>query len=204
MDTRLQRLVLVRHGETVGESSIRYHGITDVPLSDLGRRQLVHVRDVLRSEQFGVVYTSTLRRTIETARIVAAAVPACAVAGFDEINFGAWEGLTQDEIAARDPGAYARWRASTQEFTYPRGDAVAAFRARVVSAWRGLLPTVPAHVLIVGHKGVISSIIGDMLQLAPAARAAWRIDLASVHVLVAGERAWRAAVVNDHPQSEEA
>src|SRR5208282_5591650 len=34
------RLILVRHGETEGESSIRYHGRTDVALSELGRTQM--------------------------------------------------------------------------------------------------------------------------------------------------------------------
>ena len=38
--SRLNRIVLVRHGETTGESSIRYYGATDVPLSDLGRQQV--------------------------------------------------------------------------------------------------------------------------------------------------------------------
>ena len=34
MGDRLTRLILVRHGETEGQSSIRYYGVTDVPLSD--------------------------------------------------------------------------------------------------------------------------------------------------------------------------
>ncbi|MGA2411387.1 MAG: histidine phosphatase family protein, partial [Candidatus Binataceae bacterium] len=34
------RLVLVRHGETVGNSNIRYYGRTDIGLSDLGRNQM--------------------------------------------------------------------------------------------------------------------------------------------------------------------
>ena len=37
---RGSRLILVRHGETEGESSIRYHGRTDVALSELGRAQM--------------------------------------------------------------------------------------------------------------------------------------------------------------------
>ena len=38
--SRGSRLILVRHGETEGESSIRYHGRTDVALSELGRAQM--------------------------------------------------------------------------------------------------------------------------------------------------------------------
>ena len=36
------RLVLVRHGETVGNSSVRYYGRTDIALAELGRYRLVH------------------------------------------------------------------------------------------------------------------------------------------------------------------
>ena len=48
----LTRLVIVRHGETVGNSSIRYYGRTDVALSELGRRQMCATRKAL-AQRFG-------------------------------------------------------------------------------------------------------------------------------------------------------
>ena len=38
--SRLRRIVLLRHGDTVGESRIRFHGSGDVALSDEGRQQV--------------------------------------------------------------------------------------------------------------------------------------------------------------------
>ena len=38
--SNLRRIVLVRHGETVGNSSLRFHGSSDVALSDEGREQM--------------------------------------------------------------------------------------------------------------------------------------------------------------------
>ena len=194
---RLRHLVLVRHGETEGQSSIRYYGATDVPLSESGRRQLARVGRALADTPVDVIYTSALRRTVEGARIIAPDVPARAIASFNEVHFGEWEGLTREEIAARDPERYGQWRRALDDFRYPGGEAVAAFRARVVHAWRGLLPATPAHALVVAHKGVIASIIAEMLGLPPAQRAAWPIDLASIHVLEAADGRWRAAVVNE-------
>jgi broad specificity phosphatase PhoE len=194
---RLRHLVLVRHGETEGQSSIRYYGATDVPLSESGRHQLSRVGRALAGVALQAVYTSTLRRTVEAARIIAPDVPAQAIASFDEVHFGEWEGLTREEIAARDPEGYRRWRQALDEFCYPGGEAVPVFRTRVVHAWRRLLPAAPALALVVAHKGVIASIIADMLGLEPAQRAAWPIDLASIHVLEAANGHWRATVVNE-------
>jgi broad specificity phosphatase PhoE len=196
----IRRLVLVRHGETVGESSIRYHGATDVALSTSGRRQMERVRLALAAEAFDAVYTSELQRTKAAAQIVAPNLPAQPVAGFNEINFGRWEGLTREEIAARDPQLFQRWRAATEGFTFPGGDAAPAFRARVTATLHAWLPTAPARALVIVHKGIIAAIVAELLRLSPAERAAWPIDLASIHILVGDTDEWHAERVNhtDH------
>jgi broad specificity phosphatase PhoE len=197
MTHRVRRVVLVRHGETVGQSSIRYFGATDLALSDEGREQMELVRTALAAEVFDAVYTSRLQRTIAAARIIAPVLSPQAVAGFDEVNFGDWEGLTREEIAARDPLLFQQWRAALHEFTYPGGDAVAAFRGRVVASWQALLPDAPERVLVIAHRGVIASLVTELLQLSPAERAAWPIHLASIHVLEAANGGWQAVRVND-------
>jgi broad specificity phosphatase PhoE len=119
------------------------------------------------------------------------------VAGFTEIDFGDWEGLTREEIAARAPADYARWRAAVGEFTYPGGDAVPAFRGRVVAALRQVLAAAPERVLVVAHKGVIASVLQELLGLSPEARASWAIDLASIHVVESTAEGWRCTVANE-------
>ena len=195
-----QRLTLVRHGETVGQSSIRYYGATDVALSDLGIRQMQRVRDALAAERFDAVYSSALQRTTTAAAIIAPRVTAQPLEAFNEINFGDWEGLTREEIATRDPQGYELWRQRLHDFTYPGGDTVAVFRSRVADAFRGLLPALPERALFVVHRGVISSIISALLDLSPIERAEYPIDLASIHVLSRNDDGWRGDVVNavDH------
>ncbi len=116
---RLRRLILVRHGETAGQSSIRYYGVTDVPLSDLGRRQVRVARDQIRSDVYDGVWASTLCRSWESARIVAPGRPVHLESDFREIDFGDWEGLTKEEIAERDPAGFARWESEGLEFAFP-------------------------------------------------------------------------------------
>jgi broad specificity phosphatase PhoE len=192
----LRRLILVRHGETDGQSSIRYHGITDVSLSDVGRRQMRQVGAALAGEIFDAVYTSALRRTVDAATLVAPAHVPRIVPEFNEINFGDWEGLTREEIAARDPERFEQWSRDGQAFSYPGGDSVGAFRQHVVDAWRRLSAIAPARLLIIAHKGVIASVLTDLLQLSAAQRAAWPIDLGSIHVLVRAAAEWRSERVN--------
>ena len=72
MTSRGSRFILVRHGETEGESSIRYHGRTDVALSELGRDQMRRVRRAIETSHGGAnfarVFSSPLVRASEGAR----------------------------------------------------------------------------------------------------------------------------------------
>lgn len=192
----VQHLTLVRHGETVGESSIRYHGANDVALSDHGRGQMRRVATALRGERFDLVLTSRLQRSTEAAVIIAPDTPARAVAGFDEIDFGDWEGLTAGEIEARDPDLFRRWRSEGVRFTYPGGDSILHFRERVAAAFRELEPQLPPRVLVVVHKGVIVA-----LRMLLASRPlddvfTEAVDLGSIHVVERGAGGWQPVVAN--------
>jgi broad specificity phosphatase PhoE len=198
--TRLRRLILVRHGETEGESSIRYHGINDVALSPFGCEQMRRVAAALADTKLDAIYTSSLQRTVAAARIIAPTIPAATICGFNEINFGEWEGLTSAEIEARDPQTYREWIASRLDFVYPGGDSISGFRGRVVAAFEELLPSMPERSLVVGHKGVIKAIAGLLLGLSPEERSSLPVDLASIHILRADGTGWHAEVANrtDH------
>ncbi|HVA81408.1 MAG TPA: histidine phosphatase family protein, partial [Candidatus Binataceae bacterium] len=135
---RRTTLIIVRHGETEGESSIRYHGRGDVALSTLGRAQMRAARAAIETDHGGLafarVFTSPLMRAAEGARIIAGHAPAIELAEFTEVHFGDFEGLTREEISARFPAEYARWRADplSPAYTYPGGENRAEFAARVV------------------------------------------------------------------------
>ena len=64
-------LVLVRHGETEGQSSIRYHGRNDVALDERGRSQMRRAARALEREDFRKIFSSPLSRATEGARIIA-------------------------------------------------------------------------------------------------------------------------------------
>jgi broad specificity phosphatase PhoE len=107
------RLLLVRHGETGWNLDSRFQGHADPPLNETGRTQARKLAAALANRSFAAVYTSPLRRAFETAEIVAAphGLRPVAVKGLREVDVGAWQGLTRDEVERRFPEQFRRWLA---------------------------------------------------------------------------------------------
>jgi broad specificity phosphatase PhoE len=154
----LRQILLVRHGETDGASSIRYFGSTDVDLSEEGRAHMRQLALRLASRRVDLWLASNLRRSWRSAAIVSRGAPIRIEPDLREIHFGQWEGLTREEIAARDPVLYQDWQAGKEGFEFPGGEARAAFRARVGRVVEGLLGGRARSVAGVLHKGVIREI----------------------------------------------
>ena len=188
------RLVLVRHGETVGNSSIRYFGRTDVALSELGRRQMHAAREWLAARDgargFAPVFSSPLARAAEGARIIAGEdARALVIDEFVEVDFGLFEGLTAEEIAERYPEEFRRWKADrlAPGFVYPQGESRADFAKRVIDGTALMLAlwqdapaggAAASTALLVAHRGVIRQIVRHLTGVLEP-----RIDLGSIHIL---------------------
>jgi broad specificity phosphatase PhoE len=161
----LNRIVLVRHGETLGQSSVRYYGRTDVGLSDRGREQARQAALALPGDAFPLVLTSPLARAWQSARIVAPRSRMLLLDELREVDFGEWEGLTAEEIRARDPIRYEDWKRRGPGFAYPGGEPVADFQARVDRAVSCMAASGLSSILVVGHKGVIRAIVRGLTKL---------------------------------------
>jgi len=155
----LRRLILVRHGQTDGDSSTRYHGSADVDLSPQGVEQMKQVRNALREPGFELVVASPLRRAWKSAWLIAEGAPVRLEDRFREIHFGRWEGLSAAEIEASDPILYRDWKDGAPGFEYPSGEPRAQFRERVLNGLGTLLAGSAHSALVVVHKGVIRSIV---------------------------------------------
>src|SRR4051794_7041171 len=104
-------VVLVRHGETEWNRQGRTLGQTDVPLNSTGHRQAAEIADRLATMRIEAVYSSDLRRALETATAIAkmhdlAVHPDRCLR---EADLGEWVGLTDAEIARRFPSGWQRW-----------------------------------------------------------------------------------------------
>ena len=168
------RMVLLRHGATEWSVSGQHTGRTDLPLLAEGRRDAERAGELLRRHglsDFGQVLTSPLRRASDT----------CALAGFEgdpdpdlmEWDYGAYEGVTTDEIQESQPG-WTLW-----DDGVPEGEQIAdvARRAdRVIERARGCetgdtLCVAHGHFLrVLGARWLgMPPICGRLLLLGPGA-----------------------------------
>ena len=183
-----RRLWLVRHGETEGQSSVRFHGSNDVALSDEGRKQIQALVPWLSGLDFVRVVHSPLQRAAQSAAILASG---CGVPPqrlqvderLREISFGDCEGLTADEIAAAFPDFWKAHKAGVAE-AFPGGERRADFAARVAAAahdlarerWQGDL-------LVVAHRGSVRQTLRALLGLQAGVADPFGVGLGSLSIL---------------------
>jgi broad specificity phosphatase PhoE len=149
-------ILLARHGETDWNRDGRFQGHADPPLNRTGRDQAVELSVALMAEELAAVYSSPLRRALETAKVVAASrgLEPVTVDGLREVDVGSWSGLTRAEIEQRFPEQYLRWLDYGQG--WEDGETYEEMGKRAVAALLGLAT---AHegdrVLAVTHGGPI-------------------------------------------------
>ena len=161
------RIWLVRHGEPADMRG-RCYGKLDVGLSVLGRAQMERTAECLKAEHFDAIYASPRVRTMESARVLTG-FHKCGLQEDErlrEIDFGDFEGLTYDEIAARFPALYREWMESPTEVQFPNGESFAAMRTRVLASFESLSERHEGRtVAVVTHGGVIRILLAWALQM---------------------------------------
>jgi broad specificity phosphatase PhoE len=102
------RVLLVRHGQSLGNAERRFGGHSPTPLSELGRAQAEATARALQTEKLSAIYSSDLLRAVETAAPLARAtgLEVQTSIAFRERSVGLMEGLTFEEAAKAYPDEY--------------------------------------------------------------------------------------------------
>jgi alpha-ribazole phosphatase len=177
MTSSVTALLLIRHAEPAGWAKQVCHGALDVPLSDNGVIQARRIGDRLQDARLDAVYASPLRRAVATASAVAGSQGLTPVLRKDlaEIDFGALEGRTFEEIAASHPDLYAQWIREPTSVRFPGGESFEDLRGRVTSeVTRIRREHEGGSVAVVTHGGVIRAVLADVLGVGD--RMIFRID----------------------------
>jgi probable phosphoglycerate mutase len=154
----MTRLLVVRHGHVEGMSPERFRGRRDVDLSDLGARQAQATAQGIAARWHPVaLYTSPLRRCLQTAAAIGAACGGLTPAVLDDLNdvhYGDWEWHTHDEVRARWPELFECWFAAPQLVRFPRGESFQDLLARMANVLRWVRERhADETVVVVGHSG---------------------------------------------------
>jgi len=171
------RLFAVRHGATEYSRDRRFTGSRDVPLTTDGRLQAEAVAQALAGTAIAAVYTSPLERARMCAELVAKPhrLEPRVVPELSEMAFGAWEGLSRDELAARFPRDAEAWRGTPARVTPPGGESLGAVAARVRSALDRLIAAHAGETaIVVTHAIVMRLIVLAALGLGP--ERLWSVD----------------------------
>ena len=197
----MARIYFLRHGETEWNTEGRVCGHTDVPMSDVGRQQARMLAQRMKSIPVEALYSSPLRRALDTARIIGEAIGRGPMVDnrLRELSYGDWEGKTFDEIERADPPAYHAWVADPGSLAPPQGESgeqlverVAPFFDLIASRHQ------QGSVAVVCHK-TVGRLFACHILGAPLADYRRRvvIDNASLNIFEPGKDGWKVAALND-------
>ena len=162
----MSRLILVRHSEPQEDARGRCYGSLDIGLSASGREHARALAARLARLAYEAVYTSPRLRARETAEPVAAVHSLDLVADdrLRELDFGALEGRTYDEIAESEPELYRAWMSTPTQVRFPGGESFADLKERAIDALDRIRQ---AHetAVIVTHGGVLRAGVATWLSM---------------------------------------
>jgi probable phosphoglycerate mutase len=181
------RILLVRHGATVLSAEDRFAGSSDVDLSDEGKALAGRLADRLAKAKIDAFYCSDMKRTVQTATIVAQphGHSPVGVAGLREIDHGKWERMIHKDVEKQYAGEYAAWSADPLNAAPPGGETGLHVLSRAMPA---LLKIVADHagqtVLVVSHKATNRLLLCGLMGIDPREyRERIAQDLACLNIL---------------------
>lgn len=164
------RVFLVRHGATQLSAEDRFAGAVDVLLSDEGREQAQRLGERLAGEPIAAVYASPMKRTIETARLLAMphALEVQPMDALREIDHGRWEGRSRAEVENAFAVEYQRWEDDPYTFAPDGGESGLQVTARALPALLQLVEKHPSQTFaVVSHKATIRLLLSSLLGFDP-------------------------------------
>jgi len=188
----IQRVFLIRHGETEWSLSGQHTGITDIPLTENGRTMPRRLAPILAKVTFARVFTSPLQRARETCELAGLGKRAEIDDDLMEWDYGDYEGLTPKEIHAK-AHSWMLFRDGC-----PGGESPEDVGRRVDSVIERVR-VVDGHVALFAHGHVFRVFAARWIGLPAAAGCRFLLDTATVSVLgyyrgVSAIKRWNAPV----------
>jgi broad specificity phosphatase PhoE len=170
------KVFAIRHGETEWSLNGRHTGTTDLPLTENGRKLAERMRPALMKTSFALVLVSPMRRARETCDLAGLGADAVVEHDLMEWNYGAYEGLTSDEIKERSPG-WMIFRDGCPDGETP--DEVGARSDRVIARARAA----GGNVALFAHGHVLRVLAARWIGLSAAAGQHFLLDTGMLSVL---------------------
>lgn len=196
----LTKVIFVRHGQTAWNHSKRYQGHSDIPLNEKGLQQAKLVAQGLAGETISAVYSSDLRRAVQTAEVIADqhSLHPRISPEFREVNFGLWEGLTYEEIMATWPEVLSAIYTKPGSALIPGGESFDEVQRRTVI---GITECIAHHqeetIVVVSHGGTMRVLLCHALGLPIEKMWSLRQDSTAINIVEYYETTQIVSLVND-------
>jgi broad specificity phosphatase PhoE len=177
------RLYLLRHGEV----ETRYHrvfgGTIDMDLSPLGQEQVQALADYFQRHPPHVMYASPMKRAQQTVAPLSrlTGLAPIQLEGLREVDFGAWTGLSWDQVYERFKISAFDWITELERGSIAEAESTPAFRERVEGALNEILRDSPhREIAVVCHGGVIRMALSVLLDIPFTKMSAFDVEYASI------------------------
>jgi broad specificity phosphatase PhoE len=180
------RLYLIRHGEVEPRFHRIFGGRIDMELSPLGLEQAQALAAYLERVPLDAIFASPMKRVQQTLSQIAAKQTKAPTVLLDlrEVDFGAWTGLSWEEVKARFGVSAFEWLDHLERDAIARAEPIAQFRERIDLVMRKILAACPGQtVAVVCHGGVIRMILALLLELPLKKLAGFDFEYASLSIV---------------------
>lgn len=160
------RVYFARHGQTLWNKRRKLQGQKDIMLTDRGREQARESAEGMKEIPFDCVYTSPLKRAVETAQILRGdrQIPLIRDERLKELSFGVIEGRNLDKILDNpEKKRLKRLFTESDKYRAPKhGESVLDLVDRTRSFYEECIIPLEGsyeHILVVAHGCTIRSFI---------------------------------------------
>lgn len=160
-------LYLVRHGQTVWNTEKRMQGSQDSPVTEKGLRHARALGERVKDIDFQRMYTSTSKRTEDTAKAIAGTrdIPLVKDALFCEMALGEWEGKKQEEVEKTEPEQLHAYFHQPAAYKPSAGESFTELETRAKEALHMLIRRhASGHILVVSHSVFILMLLNIVKQ----------------------------------------
>ena len=163
----MTKLILARHGETVWNVEKIYRGRTDVNLDEVGIKQAELLGKYLSNWELEAIYSSPLRRALDTANIIAhyQKIGVHIVEGLIDFDYGEWQSLPEQEVKRLYPALLNEWHSNPHKVVMPGGESLEDVSKRAIKVVNDVLSKYQGSVVLVSHRVVNKVLICSLLGL---------------------------------------
>jgi len=163
----IMKIILIRHGQTGYNKEKIFRGKIDVPLDSTGILQTKAIAEKLSSYNIKAIYSSPLKRALETSTPIAATFNLDVEIDdkFVDFDFGEWQGLGLEEVQKKFPDLYCKWLKEPHLVKIPNGESLGLVRERVTEVINRIIEKNQDTTAIVSHRVINKVIICAMLSL---------------------------------------